>query len=61
MSGRIVDYSIVFGENPMDLDMEVRGKLGEGWKLYGTPFANGPFFCQAMVKEIPAHAKEIRR
>ena len=52
MSGRIVEYKIVCSDEALSFGTSVNGLIKEGWKLYGTPFSNGEYFCQAMVKEV---------
>ena len=51
MSGRIVSYKIVVGKRTDEFSERINKRLGEGWKLYGTPFNSNGFLCQAMVKE----------
>ena len=51
MSGRITEYKLLVSFSEDELSRTVGEMLGDGWKLYGTPFAKSVYYCQAMVKE----------
>ena len=47
---RVIKYRTVIGDNSDALDEEVNKLLGEGWDLYGYPYATAHLPSQALVR-----------
>ena len=44
-----MNYTILFAEEPRDLEEKVEEYLEDGWELYGYPFADSNYVHQAMI------------
>ncbi len=44
------EYELLLGVTAELLSIEVTKYLVEGWSLYGTPFSNEMYYCQAVTR-----------
>lgn len=44
-------FKTVSGEEVQEFDAAVNAALAEGWQLHGSPFNQGGFICQSMIKD----------
>ena len=50
---RIVDYTIIVGEDIPNMEEQVKDRMAEGWQPFGGPFQGGKdmdWLMQALVK-----------
>ena len=57
----IIEYKTVEGEDPDNLDRQVKGLISEGYQPYGNPYTAGGKICQAMIKANDRSAAGARR
>jgi len=50
IANNVSEYLTVYERYNEDFDRKVNNKIKDGWLLYGQPFKNDMFYCQAMVK-----------
>ncbi len=55
------EYFTVIASESSKFDAAVTKKLGEGFDLYGDPFAWGNYFCQAVVKGMGPKKRVLQR
>jgi len=45
-----MEYKLICNNFYSSLNEEINEALKNGWKLYGSPFSNNGYFCQALTK-----------
>lgn len=48
--GKIIEYKLVTASNTANFDDTINDELKNGYELYGNPYYNLTYHCQAMVK-----------